>query len=140
MVLFKYDKEPLPGCETVYMFPGQVPLQKALLLISLLSVPVLLLGKPMIIKKKMDRAKNHLALHNQNGTHGEGDEVVDVTGEESAGEHGDEHHEFSDVMIHQAIHTIEYVLGSVSHTASYLRLWALSLAHSRKCFVLVLVL
>jgi len=100
-----------PGVVDEPLYQGQAGVQNVLLAIAGISVPVLLLAKPLMIKKDMDDA----------AAYGHHDEEHDGH---------DEGHSFGEIVIHQAIETIEFVLGMVSNTASYLRLWALSLAHS----------
>lgn len=125
-----------PGKVDEPLFPHQAKLQVFLLLIAFVCIPWLLLLKPLYLKKKLDEKENSYAVVG-----------ADINSEANAGaphstadddDDDDEHHDenFGDIMIHQVIHTIEFCLNTVSHTASYLRLWALSLAHAQLSTVL----
>ena len=102
-------------------FLGQKWIQRLLVLIALVTIPWMLLVKPfMQMREHNQKASARRQNVNGSGADGGGEEQFDT----------------AEVFILQGIHTIEYVLGSVSHTASYLRLWALSLAHAQLSEVL----
>ncbi|RVE45057.1 hypothetical protein evm_010291 [Chilo suppressalis] len=116
------------GCDA-YLFEGQRMVQMALVFIALICMPVLLFGTPLYLMNY--HSKRRKALTNRIGTfrrYQRGD--VDKEEQTLQAEVNKHTVSFGELMIHQAIHTIEYVLSTVSHTASYLRLWALSLAHA----------
>ena len=119
MVLFK-ENEAETGCEA-YMYGGQKWIQRLLVVVAVTTIPWMLIVKPFIQMRE----------HNQKAS----SRRMNVNGAEG-GAQGEETFDATEAFILQGIHTIEYVLGSVSHTASYLRLWALSLAHAQLSEVL----
>ncbi|KAF5751076.1 V-type proton ATPase subunit a3-like [Tripterygium wilfordii] len=106
------------------LFPGQKMAQLVLLLLAFVSVPWMLLPKPFLLKRQHQNRHQGQTYTPLQST----EESLQV--EANHGSHDHEEFEFGEVFVHQLIHTIEFVLGAISNTASYLRLWALSLAHS----------
>jgi len=132
------------------VYSGQLYVQWVLITTALVCVPWMLLIKPYYLRFKHKRnvAMNSLAtaheslgphatsLIDDDSHHHQAAAAAPPQQPSSSHEHGNgEGFDFGEIFIHQIIHTIEFVLGAVSNTASYLRLWALSLAHSELSIV-----
>ncbi|XP_005668860.1 V-type proton ATPase 116 kDa subunit a isoform X5 [Sus scrofa] len=122
------------------LYSGQKGIQCFLVVVALLCVPWMLLIKPLVLRHQYLRRK-HLGTLNFGGIrvgNGPTEEDAEIIQHDQLSTHSEdaEEFDFGDTMVHQAIHTIEYCLGCISNTASYLRLWALSLAHAQLSEVL----
>uniref|UniRef100_A0A8C2I1I0 V-type proton ATPase subunit a n=1 Tax=Cyprinus carpio TaxID=7962 RepID=A0A8C2I1I0_CYPCA len=119
MFLFTENKDNKP------LYTGQMVVQKVLVIVAVLSVPVLLLGKPMQEyithkRKRTPLSGDRRPLLAENGSINAHQGEVDARGGGGGGGGEEEEFDAANVFMHQAIHTIEYCLGCISNTASYL--------------------
>ena len=115
------------GKTTNLVFEGQQYVNFLMLALVVLCVPAMLIPKPLLLKKQ------YLLKHKDEQQIDElqvNEDLVAFKNSVLILKPKEEEFSFSEVFVHQLIETIEYALGTISNTASYLRLWALSLAHS----------
>ncbi|XP_068192290.1 V-type proton ATPase 116 kDa subunit a isoform X2 [Antennarius striatus] len=122
------------------LYSGQRGLQIFLVLLALACVPCMLIVKTLVLRRQYLWRKN-LGTQNFGGirvANGPTEDEAEIIQHDQLAQNSDDEPEFDfgDVAVHQAIHTIEFCLGCISNTASYLRLWALSLAHAQLSEVL----
>jgi V-type H+-transporting ATPase subunit a len=113
------------------LFPGQHVVQLVLLAIAIVTVPWMLLAKPLVLRRRMRTQRPHAYTPLHNGDRR--DAPANLNSSEAESRKAEPHESagnFAEIFVNNMIHTIEFVLGAISNTASYLRLWALSLAHA----------
>ncbi|GBE58724.1 vacuolar proton translocating ATPase subunit [Babesia ovata] len=159
------------------MFEGQEKVQRILVILMLICIPMMFFPKPVMLYLAQRRRlvigggeprREHELVYRQPDDIEARDQAIDSvsnmdadrmaasksqfkrvssTSEMQPGEfsvtihsdgtvtedHGGAHaqHNIADIFIHQLIETIEFSLGVISNTSSYLRLWALSLSHQQ---------
>ncbi|KAJ8010644.1 hypothetical protein DPEC_G00077230 [Dallia pectoralis] len=123
MMFFDYSSK------GVMLYKTQKPVQIFLVVVAGVMIPWLLFAKPLLLYREHKQSKlkpspNKLPMQDF-GIFIQ--EPVDKSKERVS---------MGDLFVYQGIHTIEYCLGCISNTASYLRLWALSLAHAELSEVL----
>ncbi|UDD63804.1 hypothetical protein AFCA_011060 [Aspergillus flavus] len=145
-----------PGKVQEQLYEGQAVVQVILLFLAFIHIPIMLFFKPLYLRWENNNARTvgRRAFEERSresvlgedrflGEHvsGSRDHIADenesaALSAQSIAEEECFVFNFDDLMVYQVIHTIEFCLNSISHTASYLRLWALSLAHQQLSIVL----